>query len=246
MKYIADVVIFLILLIFVLRGYKKGLVKTLFGLFTVFLSLAIAASFAKSAGGLIRQTTFYENMYENVEQYIEEYEHKNEDSFLLAGFDKNTEKSAIPDALSKYGVSVADLLGKHQAKNQEDLRDDENIQNNRSKSLAQKAADSVMTAFSNAVGFVCVFVLSLVALKLVRFLLDALMHLPLLNWVNKLGGLVTGLAIGVSFVFVLTAICEFLLPYIPQNPVLYSGMHNDTLLYSFFVSINPVFLILFG
>ena len=41
-------------------------------------------------------------------------------------------------------------------------------------------------------------------------------------------------------------IVEILLPYIPQNPVIYAGMEKDTILYNFFVNLNPVILLLFG
>lgn len=103
-----------------------------------------------------------------------------------------------------------------------------------------------MTALSNAAGFIIVFLLSRILLRILRNILDAIAHLPLIKSANKLGGLAAGFVLGAAVVFVLTAICELLLPYLPENPVLYPGMHGKTVLYSLFAGINPIFLILFG
>ena len=245
MKYLADIVILLILVFFVLRGYKRGLVKTLFGLFTVMLSIVLAATFGKTAGEFIRKTEIYKDMHIKVEESIEEYTREKSDTFLLKSFGEQSDKSAIPDALSKYGVDLSRILtgDSEQAQNKEEQQA---AKEDSQKSLAQRAADSVMISISNATGFIAVFLISLVTLKILRSILDAMANLPLIHSVNKLGGLLAGLVLGACFVFVLTAITEFLLPYLPENPVLYPGMHKDTVLYSFFTGVNPIFLILFG
>ena len=68
----------------------------------------------------------------------------------------------------------------------------------------------------------------------------------MLNGINRLGGFVVGLVLGIFSVYILCMIVEILLPYIPQNPVIYAGMEKDTILYNFFVNLNPVILLLFG
>ena len=46
--------------------------------------------------------------------------------------------------------------------------------------------------------------------------------------------------------FLLCMALEVLMPYIPKNPVIYAGMEKDTVLYGFFVNINPFIFLLFG
>lgn len=233
MQYIVDIVILAILVFSAFRGYKKGLVKTLFGLLSVVLSLVLACTFGKMAGGLIRNTSFVENMSIKVEESIEEYAKANTSELMTQNSALREEWSAIPQALAKYGIDFNELLH-----NNED-----GGENN---SLAQKAADSFVRAATNAMGFVAVFLLCLILLKLLGKLFDVVARFSLLKPINKAGGFLAGLVIGVSIVFVLVTVTEFLLPNIPENPVLYPGMHSKTFLYCFFAGLNPIFLILFG
>jgi uncharacterized membrane protein required for colicin V production len=56
---------------------------------------------------------------------------------------------------------------------------------------------------ANAVAFIVVFVVSFALLRYAAGLVDTLFNLPVLSMVNRLGGMVLGLALSVVFVYVL-------------------------------------------
>lgn len=111
--------------------------------------------------------------------------------------------------------------------------------------LVSLIAGPVLDCVAAALGTVIVFVLALILLKIACFFLDKVFRLPLLSSVNKYGGLVAGVVSGFITVFVLCMAAQALIPVIPQNPILYSGMEDNTLLYGFFTGINPVSLFVF-
>ena len=59
-------------------------------------------------------------------------------------------------------------------------------------------------------------------------------------------GAPAGIISGFIGVFALCMIMETMLPIIPENPVVYVGMSEHTLLYRFFVNLNPVISLLLG
>lgn len=67
---IYDILLVIILVIFALRGRKKGLMMSIFGLFSVVISYIAAAVLVKPASEAFKQTGMYEKLLEKIIEYI--------------------------------------------------------------------------------------------------------------------------------------------------------------------------------
>ena len=241
MAYICDIVIAVIILISAIVGKKRGFVKTAFGLLSFFCAIAISYFFGSYAGEFIKTTSVYDDLSQKVTSSISEYFDKVAEEQLerIELRSEEMSESGMVKNLERLGLETDSFYDRFEDAIKEGTE-------NAKEKFAQNAAAKVMECLANALGVLATFVISLIALKILGFLVDRLFRLPLLNGLNRLGGLIVGLALGIFSVYILCMIVEILLPYIPKNPVVYAGMEKDTILYNFFVNLNPVIFLLFG
>lgn len=241
MAFIVDIVIAVILLVSVLVGRKRGLVKTLFGCLSLVAAIVVAAMFGSYAGDLIKETEFFEGISENVARDISEYFDKTAKKGVenITSSDLDLEASPAGSLLVRLGIDSGGLekayIGALE-KGAENVKAD----------VVNAVQGPVLECLADAMGTLAVFILSLIALKLLSYVFDGIAKLPILSTVNKFGGLLAGAVSGVLLVFVLCMILNVVLPYFPENNIVYIGMEKDTVLYSFFLSLNPVILLLFS
>ncbi|MCL6548616.1 MAG: CvpA family protein [Alicyclobacillus sp.] len=86
------------------------------------------------------------------------------------------------------------------------------------------AFGSVLGDLSDAIAFAGVFAVTFVLLRYAAGLVDALFSLPVLSAVNRLAGLVVGLALTVVFVFVVTLVLHYV-----DNPRLQDALDNSAI-----------------
>ena len=238
MRYIVDIILALILVFATARGYKRGLVKTLFGCLTVVAALVLAYAFGSYAGALIRQTPVFDTISQTTNERICEYF----DKTLKDGIDKaqkDKDASSFVKSLEKLGVDTESLLEGYSSaleKGAEGAKD----------SFVRSVSTPVLKGLTNAVGALAVFVLSLLVLKVLCCALDVVARLPLLRTVNKFGGIAAGMLSGVLTCLVICLAIETFVPYLPQNSLLYVGMEKETVLYGFFVNLFPMIFLIFG
>lgn len=238
MQYIVDIVLALIILISTVRGYRRGFVKTFFGLAAVALSVLSAYLFSSAAGSLIRQTAPYKNLCKSTTQSIQQYFEDTARGGSDAAFG-NIDDKAFVKQMSSMGIDVKQTLDDLSESTAKDARD---IAQNAAKSIAIPALETL----SNVLATVLVFIISLALCMLLSRMLSNVFKLPFLNGINKIFGLILGFILGVVYSFILCMIIKCLLPAIPENPFLYVGMEKDTMVYGFLCSINPVYLFLLG
>ncbi len=238
MTYIVDIVLALVLVFSVIKGYKKGFIKTAFNLLTVVLAIAAAYFFGPSMGEVIRTTDAYNSVCESVNGTITDYFMNRADGEAV---DEATVAEDVPvlGILDRLGVDTEELYMSYENAMAESSQNAaENVMNN--------VAAPVLEALSTALGAVVVFIVAWIVLKIVKWILESIFKLPVLKGLNKLAGLAAGAVLGVLSCFVICLVIEVLLPYIPSNPILYPGMENSTVLYNFFVTKSPFFFLLFG
>ena len=238
MQYIVDAALAVLIIINTVRGYRKGLVKTVFGLASVIIALITAYLFGSCAGEFIRSTDAYEDICISTEKKLAQYFEEQAESNSAAAYEKLSE-SAFIKQLENMGVDTQKELDKYTA-SLEDGAD------NASAVLSESVALPVLEALSNVLGTVIVFVAVLLICYILSVILSGLFRLSFLRPLNTAGGLILGFVLGVFYAFVLCMVIKSILPCIPENPVIYTGMENDTVLYGFLSRINPFFLLLFG
>lgn len=79
----------------------------------------------------------------------------------------------------------------------------------------QPSQGDVATAIASAISFGIVFYLSLLVIRYVGYMLNTVMSLPVLSFVNRLAGLAAGFAIAIALIAVLLSI----LSYVPASPL---------------------------
>ncbi len=241
MAYVADLVILAVIVLSTVLGYRRGLVKTMFKCLTFVAAVLAAYTFGSAAGEYIQTTSEYEKVEVAVNSAVDDFfDKKAEESLGDAKKAQNgLEDSEIGKILSKLGVDSRDLLEKYEA----EVLDGKN---NLKESFVKKISDGLLKRIALVVGTIAVFAASLLLLKLASKLVEALFKLPLLKNVNKGGGALLGLVLGFVYAFAICAIVEMLLPYIPDNPVVYMGMEENTVVYRFFLNLNPILFLFFG
>lgn len=238
MAYIADLVIVAVIICSGVLGHRRGLVKTVFKCLSLAAAIILAYFFGKTAGEYIKNTPVYDSVDSYVSETVEAYF----DKTALEGLEEakasfeGFESSEVGKALSRLGFDSDDLYEKYEA---EILNGKDSLKEN----YAKKMSEWIISCLASALGTLIVFLVSLLLLKILSKLFEALFKLPILKTVNKFGGGVLGLALGFVYAFVICTVVELLLPYIPENPVIYMGMEEDTVIYKFFVGANPLMLL---
>lgn len=241
MAFIVDIVIVVILLLSIYLGYRRGFVKTIFGCLSLVAAIILASMFGSHAGNLIKGTKMFGDVSENIATEISEYFDKTAKEGIENAMSAQVslESSPLGNVLVRLGIDAQSVEKGYVSALQKGAA-------NVKQEVVDAVSGPVLDCLANAMGTLIVFILSLIALKLLSYLVDGIAKLPLLKTVNKFGGLAAGAVSGIIFVFVLCMITQVILPYIPENPVVYVGMDKDTWLYSFFLSLNPVILLLFS
>ena len=186
---ISDVLVIGIMVIFIMAGYKIGFVKAMFRIFSKVISLVMAVRFYRPVTDIIRGSTFFSELLSEIRGRIK---------FILG--DGNItggdvagiilDKMHVPDTIK---VSVLrDLPYNINAMDKADVID----------AIASKIGGAIL----QVLGMIAVFIVVRVALFMVRVILDKVFHLPVLNQVNKLAGLIFGTIEGVIAVYIAMSI----------------------------------------
>ena len=231
MEYIVDIVIIAIIVISVIAGCSRGLVKTVFGCFGVIAALACAFFLAQPAGEFIKGTAVYGKMSLRVVEIVDGYLDGGAQS-AQAQLDEFM-NSDLSGTLTRLGFDIESAADTYVEKLDE-----------AGNGFAVYITDKVLSFLATALGALAVFLLSLILIKLLGFILECIVKLPVLKTVNRVGGGIAGAVSGIITVYIFCMALEIILPYIPDNPVIYMGMAENTFIYRYFASFNPATLIL--
>ena len=238
MQYIIDIVLALIIVLNTVIGLKKGLVKTVFGLASVIIAVVLAYIFGSSAGSLLRTTKAYDNICDSTKQSLSEYFEKQAVENKEKAYE-NIESLSFVKQLESMGVDTERELEKYSKALESSAKEASEV-------LSEKFAEPILEFFSNILGTILVFVVSLLALWILSIVLKGIFSLPFLRTLNKTGGFITGLLLGLFYAFLLCMIVKSLIPCLPKNPVIFDGMENKTVLYGLLARFNPIYLLLVG
>ncbi|MBR1373708.1 CvpA family protein [bacterium] len=200
---IADLIVVLIVAAMAFLGYKRGFVKTAFGMLSFIAALVLAVCFYKVvAAKLTENTGIDEWIYQTISGETRE------------GETESTEPVSEENANTSWRETFANLPDKIK----EELGVEEAKTQARS-AVAEKAVGIGM----NLISFVGIYVVARIVLIIVCFVLDSVMKIPGLKQMNEILGLAIGVLQGVASVFIVLAIImslssffnmEWLLAYI--------------------------------
>lgn len=191
MYYIADIIVLLIILIFGFVGYKRGFVKTAFGMASFFVAIILAFCLYKAVAYTLAERTGIDEWIYNAiagKASQEDNIETNDEP------ESNNDNQSIEEAIKNLPENMKEQLGLDEMKDQ-------------TKAIV---AEKVTEVALNIISFVGIYVVVRITLAIVCFVLDKLMLLPVLKQVNEIMGLIIGVVQGLLGTCVVLAIITFL------------------------------------
>ncbi len=240
-SFVPDLIIALILLLCIVIYTKRGLVRSLCGLLVTVAAIVIAVNFRAPLVSYFRTTPVAAKLEDTVEQSIGSYFEKT----LASAMPESTDAAAadlpddadvafpeLPDGMSqlldRFGISLPSLTDSIRSSASDTLH-----------ALTEKVSATVVGTLLDVVAFALLFFGSLIVLKLLVFLLDRIFRLPVLRHINRFGGFVLGLAMGVLFACLFCRLAEALTPSLVTSGVLASpDVFDKAILFPLFSKTN--------
>jgi uncharacterized membrane protein required for colicin V production len=197
-----DVVIVIIVLYNVVRGFSLGFIRSVVGIIGYILAFWVSKEYHQSV------TLYFVENFKRVADFKSTLAFKIEE--LLMG--SIAEGTASLGNVSLEGSDIPFL----QQLNLKNFINIESAAVTTAHDIGLKIADFVV----NGIGAILIFLLVLLAVKIIGIILNALMELPVLKGVNRFAGLLVGLIKGSVFVFVLMTLFAFLSPAIHDTSVM--------------------------
>ena len=183
---LADLIVILIIGIAIFSGFKKGFIKTSFGIASFFIAIIITFMFYKPVMGYLKDNT-------QIEEWITDYLNSIDfaSNFDTSG-DSNQETAENTEVpfLSNLPQVVVEMLDLEEYK--ENLKED----------IIEKIVDFAMKLLA----IIIVYISAKIILFIIVSVLNSIFNLPVLKQFNELLGLIVGFVLGLIHVYVILAI----------------------------------------
>ena len=190
------IAVFVILLLFVWMGYKRGFIKEIVSFFFVFLSLSLAWAINPYINEfLVQKTPIYSTIQETCANFVQSQGEE----------DAEYETNSTGDLIDS--LKLPDLL----RKNLEENNNAETYAELSVNTLTGYVSGYLAKTVINGLSYVLAYILSTIVIRLIVYVLNLIAGLPVLKTANKLTGGVVGLLKGIVFVWiallVVTVLC---------------------------------------
>ncbi len=232
--WIFDGITVLIILFALIRGTLKGFVDTVFDMGRFVASIVVASVFTEPAANLVSGMSFFAAIKERVAQTIEN---------AMTNVGQNLDPT---EALSKF---LSDNPGLEKVFGILDIRTEtlsanlatslESGTKSAAEAIKQSVAEPAVNAILNVAVFLLLFVLTLIALWIVKKILDAVTEIPGIKSVNRAGGFILGAAAAVLYASLFCLLCEkFAAGSVILGASIPADISETTCVYGFFVKYN--------
>lgn len=178
-----------VLLINILIGVRKGLIKMVFSIVAVAAVMAVTVFASPHIAGYLSEHTSWENkVYDNTYKYLEEHDMLVDGSGLM-----DVDKLPLPRTLKN---NIAQKAG-------ELVNEGTDAYNSY---ITGRIANIIFTA---AVYVACFIIISIIVF-IIGILLNIVSRLPVLKQINRISGGIIGLVMGVLFVWLGFVVITFL------------------------------------
>ncbi|MBR5543718.1 MAG: CvpA family protein [Oscillospiraceae bacterium] len=214
---IADIITVLVLLIFIFRGRQRGLVKTLAGIISLVLAFSLAGTLATSTTPYISENYVSPYIDSQITEKTETtYETQNEsfydikEIFVNMGIPENLVSDAFTDISKSLSMSFQEPL--------------------------KLLTNSISYKLTFAVLFIIYFILLRLLLSLLFKLLNLASKLPVINFINKSLGLISGAILGYLIVVFLSFILVKFGLFLTESVV------SETIILKHLIAFSPISL----
>lgn len=225
---VIDIILALIILLAAFNGYKKGLVGILIKAIGFICAIILAFILQNQVANTLYTTSLGENIKSTVKQTIT---NKIEKESKVEKEEKVEEKEEFVE--NKIENSTIDIKNNFYT----------SIINNIKESSQVESVSTEITMFIlKGISFIVIFITVIIISYILQMLLNIVFKLPLLDSVNKVGGIGISIVMIVFKIWILLAIIYFIMPVISINMVtemieksyITKFMFNNNILVSFF------------
>ncbi|MBN2897325.1 MAG: CvpA family protein [Clostridia bacterium] len=197
-----DIVIVIIVLYNVIRGFSLGFIRSVVGIIGYVVAFFVSKEYHEFV------LTYALNHFQVISDMQSTIAYKIE-TMLINSISEGTASLAQP-TLTGSGISFLEHL------NVQDFIAVDTVATNSASEIGVKIAAFIMNGLSAIVVFMAV----LLVIKIIGVILNALMELPVLKSVNRFAGLLIGIVKGGLFVFSIMTLLAFLSPTIHDTAVM--------------------------
>lgn len=231
MSLVFDGLILIVCIIIVVVETRRGFVKSVMHLCSHIAALFVAYAFTPKLSAFLSEHFFLEKVSSGIRDTLKSLTANGEGGYDLSRlFDDVPEP--FTQILERYHVSLDSLSDRLEGITgaAEDAVND----------LADNIAGGVSGVLSSVCAFLLLFVASLLVLKLVTFILDALFRLPILSTANTALGFIFGVVIALVAAFVLSLLSvKFIGAMSSISPDLFSqDVIDKSIILKFFAKYN--------
>ena len=210
-----DILFAVILVWCLIEGMIKGMVKTVISFFLTIAAVILAKIFTPQAAAFLRAST---SLHTNLCQTITK-------KMALVFTDKAT-ANAVTDSANLHNIprSLLRFLGRFVDTTNKTV-------GTTAEAFGQNAADIIL----NVIAFAAIFLIAIIAGKIILIILDKVTELPVLSFFNHMGGMLLGLLKGVVLVALISTAIYSLNVFL-QAEILSTAINNSVLIKYFYLS----------
>lgn len=234
MNALLDIFLVILFIVCVSLGYKNGFVKTIMGIVSFVVSFIMAVMFSPQLSEFLYVKYIKPNFINEIIVDLADIIGKGVDNLnlskLLDELPKDFEK-----ILTNYGSS-ADEVGawvEHAASSGA-----ESINGFVANNLVSPIAKNV----SYFIAFVLIFAVAMILCRILTAVINGIVKLPGLNFVNRTAGLLLGILYGLTWAYALVFLTSLVLPYCVARGWISSApsLINDTLFFKWLYENPPL------
>ena len=189
---IYDVICFTILILFMASGWYKGLIRSAFDIVSTFIAIYLTYAFLPPVVRFFRFCGVYDGLKQMLEQSIN-----------LQGAADGAVHALQTEFINSLPQSPF-ILGHIQANNNPEAYSVLNVS-----TLSGYIAGYFANMAVNLIAFIVLFIIIRALLALAVSIIDTLARLPIINLINRIGGLAFGLVSGLLFVWSVLCVMTF-------------------------------------
>lgn len=233
---VLDLIVAFICVFFLISGAKKGFIKSCLGLVVTLVSIVITINFHGVVANFYRDTIVYDSLKDNLKTAVQNHIGDSENPDTMSQFFRD-----VSGNLPEFGKMMASLNV-----DPNDVADGIEMSVNSGEQvtvdmICEGIVEEAAVFISDGAAIISLFLASMLVLTLVVYILDLIFKLPVLNFANKLLGVLIGAVKALLVSFVIISAIKVAVPYLDGSGIKIDGSDMEkTVLFSAIDSINPL------
>ena len=234
-----DIIVAAILVISIVSGVKRGLVKSLISLVGNIAALVVALIFSVQLGTYLNDHYIRTPLYDwTVNQLTSDPDNSDtsiEDVDMEDLFENRPE--FFTNLCEYMNIDIDEMNQRY-----EEFR--ANGEEQAKSAVIDVMVEPISNAVSRVIAFIIIYILALIAVKLITLVSHVITKLPIIRSFNKLGGGMIGVVIGILISFIFVSMVHLSSPYILRNMPISerTQIFESTTIYKFVYKMNPLSL----